>query len=652
MNSGKSSQNYLNQIFKESLTKTWNNAAVKLEPDPDITLSDFADRFRVTSQESNDSPGRWKTSNAEFQRGIMDAISDRHVEKVVIQASSQVGKSEILLNAVAYFARFKPRPLLLIQPTVEMAEDFSKKRIGPMIRDSPEIKKVFARTKSRDSDSTILSKMFTGGYLQLVGANSPAGLASRPIGAVFADEIDRFESSAGREGDPLDLAIKRTNNFRNRKIILVSTPTIKGVSRIELAMLETDQRRYFVKCPGCNGKPFWLQFDYLDFKENDPKNARLKCPNCARLLDDMHRDEMILKGIWKPTAKPSSEKNRGFFLNELYSPWRTFAEVVESYLEAKKIEERLIVWTNTSKGETYEPQAKTISDEKLFERRQKYSHPAPAGVLIVSAGVDVQPDRFEIEFVGWGIGEESWNLDFQVIYTNTRDLKNWNELLTLLLSQKFKRFDGTELPVYCTAIDTGGSSTDESYQFLRGKKGLRIFGIKGDDGFQRPIIGAAQRKRHGRFRRPIDLFIVGADPAKSLLFSRLEIEEPGPGFCHFPETRTQEYFKQLTAEKLFITQTKKGPKMEFRKIEGRRNEALDCRIYAHAALRLAAPKFETLAPKYWPIQKPTTPEENEPESAQDTAHNKSQPKPQKKTSAKTSRKKPGSRRRKSFLNSW
>lgn len=579
----------------------------------------------------------------------MDAISDRHIEKVVIQASSQVGKSEILLNAVAYFARYKPRPLLLIQPTVEMAEDFSKKRIGPMIRDSPEIQKVFARSKSRDSDSTILSKMFAGGYLQLVGANSPAGLASRPIGAVLADEIDRFDSSAGREGDPLDLAQKRTNNFRNRKIVFVSTPTLKGVSRIETAMLETDQGRFFVKCPACSGKMFWLQWEHVHFTENNPMNARLECPNCKSFLDETQRDEMVIQGKWKATAKPASEKNRGFYLNELYSPWRTFAEIAESYLEAKKTEERLIVWTNTSKGETYEPQSKTINHEILLERRQEYSHPAPAGVLIVSAGVDVQPDRFEIEFVGWGIGEESWNLDQQVIYTNTTDLKNWNALLMLLLSQKFTRFDGTELPVYCSAIDTGGSSTDEAYQFLRGKKGLRIFGIKGDDGFHRPIIGAAQKKRHGRFRRPIDLFIVGVDPAKSLLYSRLEIQEPGPGFCHFPNARNQDYFKQLTSEKLFTIQTAKGPKMEFRKISGRANEALDCRVYAHAALRIAAPKFETLAPKYWPILQ----KENPPQSAQDETPNKSQPDAQKRTkSAKPSKKKTGSRRRKSFVNSW
>lgn len=336
----------------ESITSLVCDLSKIWAPPPKWTISQWADNRRYLSSEASAEKGRWRTSRAEYQRGIMDAIGDPAIEQVVVMSSAQVGKTEILSNTIGYYVDFDPSPIMLVQPDEAMAETFSKDRLASMFRDSPSLRNKVASPRTRDSGNTILHKRFPGGHITMVGANAPSGLASRPIRVVLLDEVDRYPMSAGTEGDPVNLAIARTKNFWNRRIVMVSTPTVKGFSRIEKAFEQSDQRHFFVPCPHC-GHEHILRWANVKWKD-DPALALLVCPSCEKNFTTAQKNNAVKKGHWKATAP--FNRIAGFHLNELYSPWRTLAEIVDDFLRAKDDPCTLQVWMNTSLGEAWEDQ--------------------------------------------------------------------------------------------------------------------------------------------------------------------------------------------------------------------------------------------------------------------------------------------------------
>lgn len=324
-----------------------------MAPPPRLTVSQWADAYRYLSPEASAEPGRWDTNRAAYQRGIMDAISDPRAETVVIMSSAQVGKTEIVNNLVGYHIHRDPAPILVIQPTTEMCEAWSKDRLAPMLRDSPELRGRVSEAKAKTSGNTLRQKKFPGGHLAIVGANSAAGLASRPIRILCCDEVDRYPASAGSEGDPVKLGTKRTATFWNRKVILVSTPTTAGVSRIEKAFLESDQRHFFVPCPHC-GDAQRLRWPQVKWTDGDPLSARYHCIACGAGWTDAERWAAVRKGEW--VAEAPFTGTAGFHLNELYSPWRCMAETVRDFLDAKSRPDMLKTWVNTALGETWQEQ--------------------------------------------------------------------------------------------------------------------------------------------------------------------------------------------------------------------------------------------------------------------------------------------------------
>ena len=379
-----------------------------LTPPPDLSVSEWADLYRRLSSESSAEPGRWRTDRAPYQRKIMDQINNPEVETIILMTSSQVGKTEIILNTIGYHIDYDPAPIMVMQPTVEMANTFSKTRLAPMLRDTPALKGKVADPKSRNSGNTILEKSFPGGVVVMVGANAPAGLASRPIRILLADEVDRFPVSAGTEGDPLSLAEKRTTTFYNRKKIFVSTPTIKGVSRIEKAYESSSQEHWCLSCPSCGEyQPLkWgqIKFEYDKVKDK-VESVDYVCKHCGAMHTEI--EWKASKGTWK--ADNPNSKVKGFHLNELASPWKRWEEIVEDFIEAKKNGvETLQVWVNTSLGETWEEKGVGVESDDLLNRREEYGCEVPNEVAVLTAGVDVQDNRLEYEIVGWGPGNESW----------------------------------------------------------------------------------------------------------------------------------------------------------------------------------------------------------------------------------------------------
>jgi phage terminase large subunit GpA-like protein len=514
---------------------------------------------------------------------MMDALNDPSVHTIAVIKSAQIGYTEMLLNILGYYISQDPSPILLVNPTLEMSESFSKSRLAPMLRDTPALKGRVSDPRSRDSGNTLLAKNFPGGILAMAGANSPAGLASRPIRIVLCDEVDRFPASAGPEGDPVNLAIKRSATFQNRKIILGSTPTIKGVSRIEQAYLNSDQRRYYVPCPHCQHYHH-LQWANVHFDATHPEHAAMACPECGGLIEEKHKGGMLARGEWR-AENPGVKGIAGFHINELYSPWRRWVDVVTDFLSAKQSPETLKTWINTSLGETWEEQSEKSDPTTLLSRRENYTATRlPVGILYLTVGIDCQDDRLELEIVGWrqdgrDSPPESWGIEYQVLRGDPARIEVWNQL-DGILKQEWRTEDGRALRISAACIDSGGHHTSQVYAFCEARKGRHIYAIKGMPG-SRPIWNHKPAKSQ-KYRAQV--WHVGGETAKDAWYARLKIQEPGPGYCHFPLAYDEHYFDMLTAEQVRTKYSKGRPIREWFCPKGKRNEALDIRCYSLAAL--------------------------------------------------------------------
>lgn len=588
----------------------------------------------MLSAESSSKPGRWRTEQVAPAKGVMDAFSDPQVERVTVMVCAQLLKTEVLNNVVGFHIHRTPAPMLVLQPTLSMGEAWSKDRLAPMIRDTPALAGKFQgdaandnapasgrkrKSKAKDTNDTILHKKFAGGHVTVAGANSPASLASRPIQVVLCDEVDRYPASAGSEGDPVNLAAERTNTFWNRKIGLFSTPTVKGASRIEASYETSDMRRLFVPCPHCQHRQTlkWPQVRWGD----DPEKAAYHCERCERPWSEGDRIRAVRAVLalrdagWRQTAPfvcaeagcdlmgekqpPAAwtedgrsvcaccgtitpfKGHAGFHCNALASPWTTVAKLAAQWLEAKRGgPETLKVFINTKLAETWEEDAAGLESSGLFKRREAYDpDPVPPGVALITVGGDMQDDRGEFEFVGWGKGDESWSLDYVRVTGDPSSPAFWSEV-DEVLKRGFTHPSGQTLRVEAACIDSGGHHTAAVYDFVRSRFDRRVYAIKGVGGEGRKIWPDRATKNAAK---AVNVFLIGVDTIKERVYSRLQIQDAGPGFCHFPTRYDEAYFEQLTSEKV-VTKYRKGfPYRVWEKPKGARNEALDCRVYATAA---------------------------------------------------------------------
>jgi len=559
-----------------------------MKPPTDLKLDEWADKYRRLSAESSAEAGLWNTNRAAYQRGMMQAISDPAIENVVFMTGAQVGKTEIINNAIGYFIHNQPSPMLVVQPTLEMSKMWSNDRLAPMLRDTPVLKNAVKDARSRDSGNTLYQKSFSGGYIAIVGANSAAGLASRPVRCVFLDEVDRYPHSAGSEGDPIDLARARTKTFSyNRKIVMVSTPTNKGASRIEAAYEESDKRMYYVPCPDCDHKQT-LKWSQVKWEQDKPETAHYICEECGSVWDEAKRLRAIRFGEWQATAPYTG--TAGFHLNGIYSVWVGLDRAAKEFLAAKKLPDTLRVFINTYLAESYEQEGERVDDYAVAERAEAFGDRLDSRIQIITAGIDTQDDRLAIEVVGHGRDEETWSLSFKELYGDPSTPQLWQDLDNELKATYITE-DNRKLDIRAACIDSGGHYTQAVYNFVRSREGRRIFAIKGMAGESRPIVSIPSRNNIGKIR----LFTLGVDNIKELIFSRLKIIIEGAGYCHFPNDRPDEYFKQLAASEKIVTKFHKGfPRREFVKTRTR-NEALDCRVYAIGALAILNLNLNALA---------------------------------------------------------
>lgn len=528
-------------------------------PPPQLKVSEFAEKNMYLSAEASAAPGLYKSSRAPYQKAMLDAINESGVETAVIMTSAQVGKTTIVLAVLSYYIANDPSPILCIQPTLDMGKTFSKDRVSPMLRDSPTV------GKSVGKSSSLLHKQFHGGHLTIAGSNSPSSLASRPIRILLADEIDRYPPSAGKEGDPLNLAKKRTTTYYNRKHIFVSTPGLKyvegeGGSRIEKAFLDSDQRHYLIPCPHCDYYQtlIWenLKWEQTEAGEHLPETVKYQCRECKKLISENHKMDMLTRGEWR-ASKPS-KKIVGFHLNEIYSPWKAWAEIISDFLECRHDIEMYKVWVNTSLGLSYQYKGDDVPDwRSLYHRRENYKlGTVPKKASLLTCGVDVQKNRLEATIVAYS-RNESFVVDHVILEGDPLEDQVWDDL-DRLIDRDFKHESGNRLKIRRVAIDTGYLS-NRIYEWIRRKESRLVMGVKG-----RPLDAPISTPKsldvtlRGKIiKKGVRLWGMGSSYLKSEIYGKLRLKTPTSkeikgkgypkGYVHFPEL-DEEFFKQLTSE--------------------------------------------------------------------------------------------------------
>lgn len=580
--------------------------ARRLAPPPRLTLSQWADQFRRLSPESSAEPGRWDTSRAEYQRGMMDALTDPRVERVVLMTSARVGKTQCLNNLVGFHIHQDPAPMLIVLPTEVRAEEWADDELDPMIRDTPALRAIMGDRKSRQARQVRLRRNFPGGRLYAVGANAPSGLAAKTVRIVLADEVDRFPASAGEEGDPITLAEKRTATIWNRKIVLSSTPTNEGTSRIAAAYAASDRRRFWVPCPHCKEHQT-LKWEHVEWTGDDPGSAFYYCAACGVEWTDAERWQAVSRGEWR--AEGAFTGTAGFHLNELYSPWRRLAETVRDFQAAEALgPEGRKVFRNTALGETWRERGDAPDWERLLDRREPWPMgEAPEGVLALTIGADLQGDRIEAALWGWGRGLRRWLIDTAVFHGRPADAAPW-DALAVWAQRDIRCAGGGTLRAVKVGVDTGGQDTTAAYGHIR-RLGLPhlMVPLKGVDrwGGAAPVQGPTpvDAKVNGKtLRRGLRIWTVSVSTFKAELYRALWLKrgddgETPDGWVHLPQGLDAEQAKQLVAEQLQTVRDKRGfSRQEWAKLRDR-NEQLDMAVYARAALWVAG--ADRMGARFW-----------------------------------------------------
>ena len=583
-----------------SVMDVMRNVRARWAPQTRLKVSEFSDAEIVVA--TGPLAGtRWQTDFAPYQRGILDAVHEG-AQFIVVMGSSQWGKTACAVNIVSYHIAHDPCGIMVVEPTeTPMAKDFAKNRLDPTIRSSPALQRAVDKRRQPDASNTTLMKTFRGGFLVLAGANSAASLAARAVRVLVLDEVDRYERTLGEEGDTIEIAIKRTNTFKDRKrVIMLSSPTMVDAP-IDAWFKRGDRRRYWVPCPSC-ATMHPLMWGQVRWEHDDPTTARLHCPACDHPIDEAERVAILARGEWRADERDPDEPPRdstviSFHLWEAYSPLSSLAEIVRSFLRARQFQRMgdpgpMHTWQNTTLGEPVEPDlGEGVEPVGLLLRRESFGSDdvdLPQGVCCLTMGVDTQDDRLEAVVVGWGVDEESWIVDRQTFPGDTSQPDPWRALEQELLSHEYRHASGRRMGIRATAIDTAGHRTSTVYHYAALWAARRVYAIIGRGG-QQSIVSSPSPRRYGQGERHVGLYTVGVDAAKALLISRLQLTDKGvgaalPGYIHLPASPwcDEEFVAQLTSERL-KSGFERGQKFE-RWVKIRpRNEALDCYVYALAA---------------------------------------------------------------------
>lgn len=574
-----------------------NVRAKTLRPPPKLNLVEWADTYRYLSPEASSEPGRWETSRVEVCRGPMLAVTEKGVEQITIQACTQLLKTELILNICGYFIHQDPSPILVVQPTGELVETWSKDRLDTMVRDTPAITDLVKSKKSRDTENTIKRKSYPGGHLSITASNSPSGVAARPIRLVLFDEINKFPVSAGVEGDVVTLATERSATFWNCLIVCVCSPTVHNASRITTEYENSDMRIYEIPCPHCEHKaePEWKNVKWPDGK---PEEAKYYCSNCGVGWSEPERLKALTKGTWRATEE--FKGHAGFKVNKLCSPWENMGALAKKFVKADKAlkkernPELMKAFINTQLAETWKEPGEAPQWEHIYNRREDYPiGEVPSEADFLTCSVDVQKNRLEYEVKAWSRDKQNWSIEVDVLMGLTSTDEPWKKL-DLILDKIYPCGNGLNMGIYKLGVDSG-YNTAEVYNWCRKYPAARVYALKGMDGLQAPhglpkVLDFSYKGK--KMLKGITLWPMGSSFLKQEFYGKLNIPMPvdaelfAPGFCHFPKYESA-YFKQLTAEQLVVKINSRGYSThQWKKIQTR-NEALDLHVMNRALFAIS-----------------------------------------------------------------
>lgn len=584
------------------LVRSLRRAQRYLKPPEKLKPTEWAEK-NVKIPVGNAVPGLVRFDNAPYQREPLDMMADPTCTRITLKWGAQVGKTMLALCGQGYFIAHDPCSQIMMQPSQGDLQTWLETKFNPMVEACDALGDAIAKPRGRNGVNNQRMKSYPGGFMMFSWSGSPKTMRGRSAPKIICDEVDGYDRTA--EGHPVELLSQRAATFGDQRLqVEISTPTIKGASRIETSYEEGDQREFHIACPHCGTHQTlkWsnVHWDKDDDGEHLPETAYYQCEGhdaetgevCEARLSDSERVAAIRSAEadgagWK-AAKPF-RGHASYHLNELYSCFRELREVVQSFLD-KKAANDLQTFVNVSLAETWVEEAEEVEADVLAKRVAKYPAPVPMAVGILTAGADIQEDRIEVEVVGWGLGEMSWNIDYQVFWGDPTQSAVWEELFEFL-RQTYTHESGAELKISSTCVDTGGSAgmTSAAYERLAGKHRSKIFAVKGKGGWDRPVVSAPRPTKSGRKGRPVKLFTVGTDEAKLIIARRFNLNS-GPGSCLFSDQRDMEYFEQITAERLVTKWLRGFPVRKWHKTR-ERNEALDCRVYAYAALKIEKPNI-------------------------------------------------------------
>lgn len=566
-----------------------------LAPPPDLKPSEWAEQS-VHIPVGNAIPGLISFDNAPYQREPLDMTADPTCHRITLKWGAQVGKTMVALCAQGYRIEHDPVSQIMMQPSEGDLQTWLQTKFNPLIEANPELEKRIATPRSRKGVNNTRMKSYPGGFIMFAWSGSPKTQRGRSAPFIVCDETDGYDRTA--EGHPVSLLWQRAATFGDqRKLLEISTPTVRGLSHIDSAFEQGDQRQFHVGCPHC-GEPQTIEWSNVNWNKDDdgshlPETAYYVCRANGCIWSDSDRVSAIRQAEslghgWK--AKKPFRGHASYHLSELYSCFRSLGDVAQSFLE-KKAAGDLQTFVNVSLAECWEEEAETLAVDDLIARVEPFPEKIPMAIGLQTCGVDMQEDRLEVERVGWGLGEESWSLEYQVFWGDPMKPEVWGHLFEYL-DQTFEHESGAQMKIAATCVDTGGSGglTQAAYEQLRGKQRRNIFAIKGGGGWNRPVVSAPSKSRSGRNGRPVTLFTLGVNDAKLIVLRRAKMDVSGPGYCHYPIDRDPEYFHQLTAERLVTRFVRGFPVRDWKKTRDR-NEALDCRVYAYAALKVLNPNI-------------------------------------------------------------
>lgn len=566
-------------MYQSLLAKS--EVALGFTPPPKLKLSDWIEKELKLPEGVSALPGRVRLWP--YQRGIADAISDPEIERITVVKPVRVGYTTLLTSTIASYVANEPSPILALLPTEADCRDYVVSDLEPIFEATPRLRGLVSAEADESGRNTLMSRRFPGGSLKIVAAKAPRNLRRHTARILVMDEVDGMEVTP--EGSPPLLAERRTLSFANRKIILGSTPTFEETSHVLRSYANSDKRVFEIPCVGC-GTFTEILWGHIEWEPSKPETAAFRCPTCKELIAEKHKAGMVGQGVWRPTA-PHVKGHAGFRLNALVSGLAnaTWAKLAAEFVTAKDQPDQLQTFVNTILAQGWREAGEEIDDAQLMARAEEFGLSAiPAEVLLITAGVDVQDDRIEITYLGWGRNGDIYVLGHTVVWGSSILDSTWAEV-DEALKTSFAHPAGGTLKVAAAIVDSGdGGTTEIVYKFCGPRFNRRVMAGKGDGG-KRPIVTPSKSKNNG-----VRLFIVGVDEIKAHLMLRLSRGET----VRFSNTLEPVWYEQLTCERRVVRYVKGMPVRRFERPPGARNEALDCTVYAFAARHLISTNWEAL----------------------------------------------------------